>query len=236
MIGISFHVGSDCRDASSYAEPIADARKLFDFAKTVGFEFSLLDIGGGFRGDKGTSSFMQEVRKWQTAWILPFNSSICVLTDLSIHDWNGFVQVAAVINESLDLHFPSPEVNVIAEPGRYFVASAFTLACCVHSKGKVCHDGKLTNIMYYLTDGIYGSMDLTDFKIFRPFTLKPPSAGISENPILSMSSNICQLTKILSRQRDSRVRCGVQRVIRATVWVFVVVEAIFSFVHSQMPG
>lgn len=71
MIGISFHVGSDCRDASTYAEPIADARKLFDFAKTVGFEFSLLDIGGGFQGDKGIS--MQEVRKWQTARILSFN-------------------------------------------------------------------------------------------------------------------------------------------------------------------
>lgn len=125
--------------------------------------------------------------------------------------------MAAAINESLDLHFPSPEVNVIAEPGRYFVASAFTLACCVHSKRKVCHDGKLSNIMYYLTDGIYGSMDLTDFKIFRPFTLMPPSAGISENPILNISFDIFRLTKILSWQRNFRVRCGVRRVIRATV-------------------
>lgn len=54
LIGISFHVGSGCQDIPIYAEAIATARKLFDFAESVGYNFRLLDIGGGFPGDKNT--------------------------------------------------------------------------------------------------------------------------------------------------------------------------------------
>lgn len=54
MIGISFHVGSGCMDTTAYAKAILAARKLFDFAACVGFDFTLLDIGGGFPGDTGT--------------------------------------------------------------------------------------------------------------------------------------------------------------------------------------
>lgn len=54
MIGISFHVGSGCMDPPVYAKAIQAARKLFDFAETVGYHFNILDIGGGFPGDKDT--------------------------------------------------------------------------------------------------------------------------------------------------------------------------------------
>lgn len=54
LIGISFHVGSGCQDAPIYAEAIGTARKLFDFAESIGYKFRLLDIGGGFPGDKNT--------------------------------------------------------------------------------------------------------------------------------------------------------------------------------------
>lgn len=46
MIGISFHVGSGCEDAPAYGRGIKAARKLFDIAKTIGYDFKLLDIGG----------------------------------------------------------------------------------------------------------------------------------------------------------------------------------------------
>lgn len=54
MIGISFHVGSESEDPPAYARGIKAARKLFDFAKTIGYDFKLLDIGGGFPGEIGT--------------------------------------------------------------------------------------------------------------------------------------------------------------------------------------
>lgn len=55
MIGISFHVGTGCRDVSSFAKAIHASHKLFNFAKNVGFNFNLLDIGGGFPGEKNSS-------------------------------------------------------------------------------------------------------------------------------------------------------------------------------------
>lgn len=61
MIGISFHVGSGCMDPPVYAKAIQTARKLFDFAEAIGYNFKLLDIGGGFPGDNDTD--IKEVTK-----------------------------------------------------------------------------------------------------------------------------------------------------------------------------
>lgn len=54
MIGISFHVGSGSGDPLVFGEAIEAARKLFDFAEGIGYQFELLDIGGGFPGDNHT--------------------------------------------------------------------------------------------------------------------------------------------------------------------------------------
>jgi ornithine decarboxylase len=48
VIGVSFHVGSGCYDPSAYTDAIRRARAAFDIGKEVGYEFSLLDVGGGF--------------------------------------------------------------------------------------------------------------------------------------------------------------------------------------------
>jgi ornithine decarboxylase len=51
IIGISFHVGSGCFDASSFTDAVELARKAFDIGASLGFHFNLLDIGGGFPGN-----------------------------------------------------------------------------------------------------------------------------------------------------------------------------------------
>lgn len=48
VIGVSFHVGSGSYDADAFADAIARARAVFDMGREAGFEFSLLDVGGGF--------------------------------------------------------------------------------------------------------------------------------------------------------------------------------------------
>ena len=50
IVGVSFHVGSGCKDPKAFFKAIEDARKLFDFGKTLGYEMNFLDIGGGFPG------------------------------------------------------------------------------------------------------------------------------------------------------------------------------------------
>lgn len=57
------------------------------------------------------------------------------------------------------MHFASPEVTVIAEPGRFFVSSAYTLITRIHAKRHVYRNGDLHDVMYYINDGVYGSFN-----------------------------------------------------------------------------
>ena len=51
VVGIAFHVGSNCTYAPSYQKAIEDAALLFQYAKEKwGKELTLLDIGGGWPG------------------------------------------------------------------------------------------------------------------------------------------------------------------------------------------
>lgn len=52
VTGISFHVGSGCRDYPIYYKAIGICKGLFDQAESLGFNMSLLDIGGGFPGNE----------------------------------------------------------------------------------------------------------------------------------------------------------------------------------------
>ena len=51
VVGVSFHVGSDCYDASAYADAIRIARDVYNTAESLGYKMTLLDVGGGYPGD-----------------------------------------------------------------------------------------------------------------------------------------------------------------------------------------
>lgn len=69
------------------------------------------------------------------------------------------------MNNKLNEHtaVAADNVQVIAEPGRFYVASAFTLSASIHSKRSVRADKTFPNVvthnMYYVNDGIYGSFN-----------------------------------------------------------------------------
>lgn len=48
VIGISFHVGSGCKNPKQFQKAILDSKKCFDIAESIGMKFRILDIGGGF--------------------------------------------------------------------------------------------------------------------------------------------------------------------------------------------
>ncbi|XP_022182455.1 ornithine decarboxylase-like [Myzus persicae] len=67
-------------------------------------------------------------------------------------------QIADIINDALNKWFPPNNgVTVIAEPGRYFVASAFTLSTKIHSIKNRSNDER--HIMYFINDVVYGSFN-----------------------------------------------------------------------------
>lgn len=79
-----------------------------------------------------------------------------------------FEEITAVINPALDKYFPSDsKVKIIAEPGRFYVASAYTLVVNIIAKKDIVDDENTfddedttdRSIMYYVNDGVYGSFN-----------------------------------------------------------------------------
>lgn len=105
VVGVSFHVGSGCRNLSTYSEAIATAKKVFAVAEELGHTMTLLDIGGGFTGH------------------------------FDAHGHVMFGDIARTINAAISTHFPpTTGVRIIAEPGRYFAETSAALIVPVYGK------------------------------------------------------------------------------------------------------
>jgi len=141
LVGISFHVGSGQMSPSAFSESIENSRKLFDYAsQRHDCHMTLLDLGGGFPGSSESADL--------------------------------FSSIAKEINKSLELYFPensSPsssngvddkrKIRIIAEPGRYYACSAFTLCLNIIAKRVMTEDEDVKTNMYYVNDGVYASFN-----------------------------------------------------------------------------
>jgi ornithine decarboxylase len=105
VVGVSFHVGSGCKNLGAYSAAIATARNVFDIGAELGHEMRLLDIGGGFTGHFDGHGHVQ------------------------------FGDIACTINTAIGEHFPAESgVRAIAEPGRYFAETSAALIVPVYGK------------------------------------------------------------------------------------------------------
>jgi len=105
-----------------------------------------------------------------------------------------FQDIAEAISPALDECFP-PEsgVQIIAEPGRYFVSESHTLATCVIAKRRFVEEGAgcaaaaaaashgedvSPEVAYYINDGVYGSFNCVffDHAILTPMVLQAANA------------------------------------------------------------
>ncbi|XP_064120042.1 ornithine decarboxylase 1-like [Macrobrachium nipponense] len=178
VVGVSFHVGSGCREPAVFYRAISAAKQVFEEAEALGFNPNILDIGGGFPG--GHDSSLDELARY--------------------------------INEALDEFFPEDTgVKVIAEPGRYVVASAFTLATSVVAKREVCDDNDaVVSTMYYTNDGVYGSFNCTlyDHQTVHPEVLKDVPAG-EDHMTCSVWGPTCDgLDQVVSEVQLPSLDCG----------------------------
>jgi len=148
VVGVSFHIGSGCRHVERYAEAIASARTAFDIGVDHGFTLTLLDIGGGFPPEEEG-----DVAAKPEGAAEPIT----------------FEAIAGVVKSSLHDHFEDvPNLRVIAEPGRYMVASSHTLVVnVINKKEKRNVDGE-REISYYLNDSVYGSFNCLFFDHAAP--------------------------------------------------------------------
>jgi len=79
-----------------------------------------------------------------------------------------FSEIAIAIKPTLDALFPN--VDVIAEPGRYFVAESHTLVVNVFAK-RAMTDGAEKKFLYYINDGVYQSFNNIFFDHAAPVPL-----------------------------------------------------------------
>ena len=89
---------------------------------------NLLDIGGGFPGYPSSES-----------------------------DEPSFEELASTINCAIKKNFSDPNIRIIAEPGRFMVASAYTLVTKVTTVRDTSAKGG--DVRYYINDGVYGSFN-----------------------------------------------------------------------------
>jgi len=130
VVGVSFHVGSACKNLATFTTAIEKAREIFDIGISMGFPMELLDIGGGFSGQ--------------------FDPMGNVM----------FGDIANTINNALAVYFPPEmDVAVVAEPGRYFAETAGTLMTPVYgTRDRPDANGQVKKD-YWITDGLYGSFN-----------------------------------------------------------------------------
>lgn len=147
VIGFSFHVGSGCSEPGIYYGALEECRKAVEMATSLQIKCTMIDIGGGF------------------PYIQDSNS-------------DEFERIAKSINDGITTFFEKdyPDMQFIAEPGRFFAGSTHTLVMNVIGKKKIIEtvvdsSNQEQVIIYYLNDGIYGSFNCIFFDHSTPTVL-----------------------------------------------------------------
>ncbi|MDD5473402.1 MAG: type III PLP-dependent enzyme [Candidatus Methanoperedens sp.] len=127
--GISFHVGSQCNNFDNYSQALNFASSIFKEAELRNYQIGFIDKQG-------------KKRK-----VLDIGGGFPVKYT---PDVKSFAALAKKLNSEIKRLFPKDDIQVIAEPGRFMVATACTLITKII--GKAVRDGKTC---YYLNDGVY---------------------------------------------------------------------------------
>uniref|UniRef100_A0A5F9DKM2 Antizyme inhibitor 2 n=1 Tax=Oryctolagus cuniculus TaxID=9986 RepID=A0A5F9DKM2_RABIT len=158
--------------------------------------FFVADLGAVVRKHLCFLKCLPRVRPF---YVVRCNSSpgvLKVLAELGL----GFScanKVASVINSALDLYFPEGcGVDILAELGRYYVTSAFTVAVSIIAKKEVLLDqpgreeengSTPKTIMYHLAEGVYGIFNSVLFDSVCP----TPILQKVSRPHVGLSSVVC---------------------------------------------
>ena len=158
-----------CRLSLKFGASLDCTEELLKLAASL----ELNVVGISFHVGSGASdpqSFVKAVQDSRTV----FDQAANVGYNLKTLDVGGgfsgdtFEEMASVLSKALDEYFP-PHVRIIGEPGRYYVASAFTLACNVIARRDMRDsDTGHTTYMLYLNDGVYGNFSSIIFDHQHP--------------------------------------------------------------------
>ena len=127
--GLSFHVGSQCCNFDNYVQALSLASSIFKEADLRNYPIGFIDKEGK----------RKKVLDIGGGFPAQYTADVQSFTDL-----------AKKLNAEFKRLFKNDNVQIIAEPGRFMVATACTLVTKI--VGKAIRDGKTC---YYLNDGVY---------------------------------------------------------------------------------
>ncbi|KAI0194597.1 ornithine decarboxylase [Astrocystis sublimbata] len=158
-----------CRLSLKFGASLDTTDDLLRLAKELGLNV----VGVSFHVGSGASDPMAFSKAVKDADVV-FKQAYAHGFDLKTLDVGGgftgdsFETMAHVLREALDQYFP-PHVNIIAEPGRYYVSSAFSIACSIIARRTI--DNPITgetSYMVYMNDGVYGNFSCIMFDHQQP--------------------------------------------------------------------
>lgn len=147
-------LSSLCGFSIKFGASLDNTKELLQLAKQlrlnlVGVSFH---IGSGAKCPLAFLKAVQDAREvFDEATAVGYNLKVLDIGGGFLED-NTFEKMAWVLSAALDRYFP-PDVCVIGEPGHYYVAAAFTLACNIIAR----KESGEHSYMLYLNDGVYGS-------------------------------------------------------------------------------
>ncbi|RCI11404.1 hypothetical protein L249_7684 [Ophiocordyceps polyrhachis-furcata BCC 54312] len=154
-----------CRLSIKFGAGMESTPYLLGLAKSLGLNV----VGVSFHVGSGASdpqAFYKAVRDAQVV----FRQGRAMGLGLRTLDVGGgfcgetFPRMAGTLAKALDDFFPGGDVDIMAEPGRYYVSSAFTVACNVIARRAVDDKG----YMIYVNDGVYGNFSSIMFDHQQP--------------------------------------------------------------------
>ena len=154
LVGVAFHVGSGARDLQQFVDSFNDS--------SLGFWIIFHVI------------LVHCINEMQIKMLIIRIPALRIIFDMAetegikmnMLDIGGgfpgadnhfFEQIADVINQQIEKHFPQ-NVKIIAEPGRFLVASCLTIVTRVISARK-----EADYMNYYTNEGVYGAFNYIHF-------------------------------------------------------------------------
>ncbi|KAJ2904313.1 Ornithine decarboxylase [Zalerion maritima] len=161
-----------CRLSLKFGAPLDTCASLIQTARELGLNL----VGVSFHVGSGASDPMAFLKSVQDAHYV-FKLAENYGYDMKTLDVGGgfcgesFEPMAKVLREALDEYFPT--TDIIAEPGRYYVSSAFTIACNIIARRTVEPSPSTTidderSYMLYINDGAYGNFSSIIFDHQHP--------------------------------------------------------------------
>jgi ornithine decarboxylase len=170
VVGVSFHVGSGCFDKMAFVDAVKVARHVFDEGASLGMNFSLLDIGGGFPGlgTAGMISFPEIASVLGPAIDDYFPRGIRIIAEPGRYYASGTYTLCVSVT-SRRVVLPHDKKSS-SNPNNSIDISSIPAS---DESPLPQDDNTRPSYMYYVNDGIYGSFNclLFDHAILTPKVL-----------------------------------------------------------------